>query len=93
MKIINYTQNCDKDTFLNALKSQEEVNRGVDFSSMGAIPFFKFKEKGSRIKITCEMRGGATKDTQFLVGTYFCGTVKSTPTGCKISGVLLTAPI
>ena len=93
MKLINYTVNCDRQTLLDTLKNQSEVNRGVDFSSHKGTPFFKFKEKGSSIRITCEIQGGAVKDNQFLVGTYFTGRITEQGGTSTVRGVLLTAPI
>ena len=51
-------------------------------------------EKGKgRIKITCEMIGGPTKDNGFLVGTYFSGRLVEKDGRTKLKGVITTAPI
>lgn len=93
MKFINIKLNAAKDDVMSLLKNNELVNEGVRYDSEKGKPFMKFKEKGNKVKIKCEMIGGSTRDNGFLVGTYFSGKVTERDGITSIKGVITTAPI
>ena len=93
MKLINVTTEASRESIIGALKDYERVNDGVRFDENIGIPRMKVKEKGTTVRITCELTGRPTKDDGFLVGTYFKGRVVNKGGVNTIKGVILTAPI
>ena len=93
MKLVNLKCQLSRDELLSVLSDNERVNRGVIFDEKLGRPLMHLKEKGSAIKIKCELTRRATRDDGFLEGTYFKGKIKDTEDGSVISGVILTAPI
>ncbi len=93
MKFINLTFPTTKDSVIELLKNNEEVNANVRFDSRGK-PLMKIKErKNGKIRITCEMLERPTKDNGFLVGTYFSGKLTERDGETRLKGYLVTAPI
>lgn len=93
MKFINIKLNAARDEVMSLLKNNERVNEGVRFDSQKGKPLMKFKEKNDKVKITCEMIGGPSKDNGFIVGTYFFGKITESNGTTSIKGVITTAPI
>ena len=93
MKLINFNAEASLVSVIEALKDYERVNEGVRFDENVGIPRMKVKEKGSSIRITCELTGRPTKDDGFLVGTYFKGKISQNNGTSTVKGVILTAPI
>lgn len=93
MKFINIDFKASKSDVLSMIMNNERVNCNVRFDSNKGKPLMKFKEKNGRIKITCEMIGGPSKDNGFIVGTYFTGKVTEKNGVTSIKGVITTAPI
>ena len=94
MRFVNLVTDVSREELLNTVRNYELVNERVKFDENEGKPTIRVKEKkNGRIRITCEMVGGATRDNGFLVGTYFSGTVKEKEGKTRIKGVLTTAPI
>ena len=95
MKIVRFETAAPREEVLNAIKNSNEVNRSVKFDDKLGRPLIKVKEKeGSpRLRVTCEMIGGPTKDNGFIVGTFFAGKLTEKNGTTRLSGILLTAPI
>lgn len=93
MKTVNITTTANKEELLSYIKNYEEVNRGVIFDEKIGRPRIKVRERGERIRITCELVGRATKDDGFIVGTYFTGRISQKDGLTNLRGVILTAPI
>ena len=93
MQFVNVTFPATKEQTLEFLSNNEKVNARVKFEEGRGVPHMKLKEKGSRLKITCEMLGGASKDNGCLVGTYFSGTLTEKDGETTLKGVVVTAPI
>lgn len=93
MKFINIRLNAAKDDIMTLLKNNERVNEGVCFDKNKGKPLMKFKEKSDKVKITCEMIGGPSKDNGFIIGTYFSGKITEKDGITSIKGVITTAPI
>ena len=93
MKIVKYKADVTAEELIALLKNNEAVNKNVRFESETKIPYIHVKEKGEKIKLTCEYMGGATKDNAFLEGTAFSGKIRECEGGCEIKGIITTAPI
>ena len=94
MKFINIDFPASKEEVLKMIKDNERVNQNVRFDDYKGKPLMKIKEKkNGKIKITCEMIGGPTKDNGFLVGTYFSGRLVEKNGKTNLKGVITTAPI
>ncbi len=93
MKFINIDFQTSKNEVMSMIMNNERVNGNARFDSDKGKPLMKFKEKNGRLKITCEMIGGPTKDNGFIVGTCFTGKVKEKNGVTSINGVITTAPI
>ena len=94
MKFINLRSSKSTEELFSAISDNSFVSDGVKFNDKGTRPHMHVKDKGNgKIKIKCEIMGGPTKDNGFLEGTFFKGSIKKCENGCKISGIILTAPI
>ena len=95
MKTINVKTNLPKDRLIALLRNNDFVNDGVKFDEKLGKPFMHIKEKkDSKLRITCELTGRATKDDSFfLLGTYFKGKITETEEGSQLTGYIVTAPI
>ena len=93
MKFINTTFDMPKDKLLSLLSDNDYVNEKVKFFEDNRFPRMTLKEKGERIKISCEIMGGAKKDNAFLEGTHLYGRIRDNGESVTLKGVILTAPI
>lgn len=93
MKLVKITTAVPRDELLSNIKNHQLVNNGVVFDEKIGRPTMKVKERGNRLRITCELVDRATKDNNFLVGTYFTGKLTERDGVTTLSGVILTAPI
>ena len=93
MKLVKITTAVPRDELLSNIKNHQLVNNGVVFDEKIGRPTMKVKERGDRLRITCELVDRATKDNNFLVGTYFTGKLTERGGVTTLSGVILTAPI
>lgn len=93
MKFINIDFQASKNDVMSMIMNNERVNGNAHFDSQKGKPIMKFKEKNGRLKITCEIVGGPSKDNGFIVGTYFTGKIKEKNGATSIKGVITTAPI
>ena len=93
MKRIKIDCPVSRDELLGIISNHELVNDKVKFDEKKGKPRIYVKEKGSRIKIKCEMVGGPTKDNGFLEGTYFVGKITESAGASHLRGIILTAPI
>ncbi len=93
MKFINIKLNATKDDVMSVLKNNERVNEGLRYDNEKGKPLMKFKEKNDKVKITCEMIGGPSKDNGFIIGTYFSGKITEKKGTTSIKGVITTAPV
>ena len=76
MKFVQIKTRRTPEELLAMLSDNDKVNEKVRFDSKRGTPRMKLKENKQRIRITCELVGGTTKDNGFLVGTYFGGKIK-----------------
>ncbi len=94
MRFVNLTTDVQRAELLAMIKNYELVNEKVVFDERRGKPIMKVKEKKkSRIGITCEMIGGASRDNGFFVGTYFSGSLTEKNGRTRLKGVITTAPI
>ena len=93
MKFIRLKTHRTPEELLSMLSDNDKVNENVRFDSKRGTPHMKLKENKQKIRITCELVGGATKDNGFLVGTYFSGKIKVKNGETTLTGAILTAPI
>lgn len=93
MKFVNIETPHSKEELIALIRDNEKVNPNMKADERRGKPVMKINEKGNRIKIKCEMIGGASKDNGFLVGTYFSGKISEKKGKTRLKGVILTAPI
>lgn len=93
MKIVKLDCSASRDELLGVIANSELVNDKVRFDEEKGRPRIHLKQKGDRLKIKCEMIGGATKDNGFLEGTYFLGKLIEINGTSHLRGIILTAPI
>lgn len=93
MQRINITTSLPAKKLLETIKNFNFVNDGVLFDEKKGKPAIKVKEKGEKIRISCEMIGGASKDNGFLIGTYFSGKLKEKDGKTVLKGTVVTDPI
>jgi hypothetical protein len=93
MKFVNIETSHSKEELIALIRDNEKVNPNMRADERRGKPVMKINEKGNRIKIKCEMIGGASKDNGFLVGTYFSGKISEKKGKTRLKGVILTAPI
>ena len=93
MKFVNIETSRSKEELIALIRDNEKVNPNMRADERRGKPVMKINEKGNRIKIKCEMIGGASKDNGFLVGTYFSGKISEKNGKSRLNGVILTAPI
>lgn len=93
MKFVKLKTRSTPQELLSMLSDNDKVNERVHFDSNRATPHMKIVQKKKRIRITCELLGGTTKDNGFLVGTYFTGKIRVNNGETILTGAILTAPI
>lgn len=93
MKFVKLTSSVGRDELLSVLRDYETVNAKVRFDEKRGKPAIRVKEKDGRVRITCEMIGGPSKDNGFFVGTYFKGRISERDGVTTLKGIITTAPI
>ncbi len=78
---------------MSVLRDSNRVVSEERFECPKGTPNITLKERGSRVKMKCQMIGGPTRDNGFLEGTYFWGSVKERVGVTSVRGVIVTAPI
>ena len=92
MLFVNYKINAEKKELLNVLYNNELVTDGMNFGKCGKVRMH-FKSKNDRIDMRCEYTERATKDNDFLGGTFFKGRVSEKDGVTSLRGIILTAPL
>ena len=82
-----------KDKLLSLLSDNDYVNDRVKFFEDNRFPRMTLRENGKRVKISCEIMGGAKKDNAFLEGTHLYGRIIDKGDSVTLKGVIITAPI
>lgn len=93
MKFVRLRSTAGKEEILGAIRSSDKVNEHVKFDERRGKPQMRLKEKKNTLFITCEMIGGPSKDNGFLVGTFFLGRLRERSGECRLSGIIMTAPL
>ncbi len=93
MKFVNLKIKAPRNEVLSFISDKRRVNSNVRFDEKRGTPLMHVKEKGEKIKVTCEMINHSTKDNGFLVGTYFKGKLTENNGVTELRGVIVTAPI
>lgn len=93
MKKINIETTVPREELIAVINNHKLVNDKVKFDEKKGKPHVRLKEKGDKVKITCQMVGGANKDNAFLEGTYFTGKITEQNGMTRINGVIVTAPL
>lgn len=93
MKFVRLRSSAPREQILDALKHSDKVNEHVKFDERRGKPQMKLKEKKKTLYMTCEMIGGPSKDNGFLVGTFFLGSLRERSGECRLSGIIMTAPL
>ena len=92
MQFINAEFCGTKEEVIDLLSNNELVNHKVKFDEKLGKPQMRIKEKNGKIRITCEMIGGASKDNGFIIGTFCIGKLKENNGVTRLRGVVMTAP-
>ena len=94
MKLIKYKTDATADELVLMLSDNERVNKNVNISDKKGIPYIHCSRNGNKLKLTCEFKGGATKDNAFLSGTTALRAKIIEKNGeTQLRGVITTAPI
>lgn len=93
MKLVDFSIRKSKDDVISYVSDNKKVNDGVRFDDSKGRPFMRVKENSGKVRITCEMIGGPTKDNEFLVGTFFKGKIVEKDGITRLKGIILTSPI
>ena len=93
MKRIKLESRSPREDVLETIKNFNYVNEGVLFDERRGKPAIKVKEKGDKLRISCEMVGGPSKDNGFLIGTYFSGKLVEKNGVTTLRGIIVTDPI
>ena len=93
MLFVKYDINESIDEVRKSLSENDKIVADEKFDISKGYPRIHIKEKGDRVKITCEFTGRARKDNAFLEGTYLIGHFSETAGKTSIKGIVLTAPI
>lgn len=92
MKLVKLKSSASFEAVMDALSNSDRVNARVKFDEKRGRPVMHTKEKNGRLKITCEMVGGPSKDNGFLIGSFFFGSIKEKDGETSVSGIIMTAP-
>ncbi len=93
MKLVNIIFNEKKEDVLSFISDNNKVNEAVRFDDKNGKPFMHVREKSGKVKITCEMIGGPSKDNGFLIGTFFSGKLTEKDGATQLKGIILTDPV
>ena len=93
MLFINYHINATRDEVMSVIRDNNLVVSEEKYDTSRGKPKIHIKERGEKIKLSCEMTERSTKDNGFLEGTYFRGSVSERDGVTYIKGIILTAPI
>lgn len=92
MKFINLKTESTREALVAMLSDNDRVNENVRYDPRDGKPMMKLKEKGTRIRISCEFTGRATKDNGFFGGTRFFGRIKEKDGKATVKGIITTDP-
>ena len=93
MKFVRIKSSAQREELLEAMRNSDKVNANVKFDERRGKPVMKLKEKRGTLYMSCEMIGGPSKDNGFLVGTFFLGKLCERAGECRLSGIIMTAPL
>ena len=94
MKFVNIDFSASRPEVLSMIANNEIVNQRVRIDNSRGKPVITVNEKGkNRIKISCKLVGGPTKDNGFVQGTTLSGTLIEKNGVTKLRGVITTEPI
>ena len=93
MLFVNYDIHAGRAELMSSLAENDRIVEQEKYDTSKGVPKIHIKEKCDKIKITCTLTGGATKDNGFLEGTYFVGRLVESDGITALRGIILTAPI
>lgn len=93
MKYIKCRLSASPEEFTSFLADNESVNKNVNIEDKRGIPYIHVKNKNDKIKLTCEFKGGSTRDNAFIGGTSFIGKIRVKDGKTELRGIISTAPI
>jgi hypothetical protein len=93
MKYIKCRLSASMEEFTSFLADNESVNKNVNIEDKRGIPYIHVKNKNDKIKLTCEFKGGSTRDNAFIGGTSFIGKIRVKDGKTELHGIISTAPI
>ena len=94
MQFVNIDFPSSRSEVLELLSDNERVNKNVRFDKSRGKPAVRIAEKGNgKIKISCQMVGGPTKDNGFIQGTALRGKLVEKNGVTKLKGVIMTEPV
>lgn len=94
MKFINIDFPASRADVVKLIADNELVNKNVRFDETRGKPAVRITDGANgKVKISCEMIGGPTKDNGFIQGTKFRGKLVEKNGVTKLRGVITTEPI
>ena len=93
MLFIRYDIRAPIDEVKKSLYDNDKIVEDEKFDISKGYPRMHIKEKGERVRISCEFCGRTRKDNAFLEGTYFLGKLYQRDDVTSIKGIVWTAPI
>ena len=94
MKFVDIDFSASRQEVLDMIADNELVNQRVRIDNSRGKPTIFVSEKGKgRIKISCKLVGGPTKDNGFVLGTTLSGSLIEKNGVTKLRGVITTEPL
>ena len=94
MKFVNISYSAPREDVMSMIANNERTNHNVRIDESRGKPMITVNEKGkNKIKISCKLVGGPSKDNGFVQGTSFSGTLVEKNGQTKLRGVITTEPI
>ena len=94
MQFINIEFPASRAEVVEMISDNERVNKNVRFDESRGKPVVKITEKAKgKIKISCQMIGGPTKDNGFIQGTTLKGKLVEKNGVTRLKGVITTEPV
>lgn len=94
MQFVNIDFAASRDEVIELLSDNERVNRNVRFDESRGKPVIRVTEKAKgKVKLSCQMIGGPTKDNGFIQGTTLRGKLVEKNGVTRLKGIVTTEPV
>ena len=94
MKFVNINFPASRDEVIAMITNNELVNKNVRVDDSRGKPFITVKEKNKkRIKLSCKLVGGPTRDNGFVQGTTLSAKLVEKNGVTNLRGIITTEPV